>query len=431
MKKRLFACICALALLAGAFPSAAALEGESLRAADQLAALELIGNAGSGDYGLEAPATRAQAVALLVRMAGAEAAAENASWDSGFVDVPAGAAAEIAYAASQGWAGGVRPGEFQPDGTLTANAWFSLLLRMLGYLDREGDFSPEYAAVFARRIGLTPRAYSGSMTRGDLCQSAADALTFPYRDGSGTVIERIAASKPSLRAAANALGLLDPVLSARQVSDRLTSAVFCLDLYSRQRHIAGGKPSSTSSGFFISADGLAVTCCHSIRGAVYGTATLSTGEVYEVERVIYYDEGTDIAVLRISRTSAAGAAASAFNYIEPAGSADVRPGDTVYSLGNPLGLGLSVSQGIVSAAGRQVEGYTLPCIVNTADISSGSSGGVLLNAYGQAVAVSIGAYTRGNSMYLGVPIDPVMEADLTVQGLTLEETAAAHPPVED
>ena len=59
--------------------------------------------------------------------------------------------------------------------------------------------------------------------------------------------------------------------------------------------------------------------------------------------------------------------------------------------------------------------------MNTADISQGSSGGALLNVYGHVIAVTSGAYTYGNNMYLAVPADPVLEADLTVSGLTLKE----------
>ena len=44
-----------------------------------------------------------------------------------------------------------------------------------------------------------------------------------------------------------------------------------------------------------------------------------------------------------------------------------------------------------------------------------------MNIYGQVVAVTTGAYAQGNSMYLGVPVDPVMEADLTQEGWTLAE----------
>lgn len=59
--------------------------------------------------------------------------------------------------------------------------------------------------------------------------------------------------------------------------------------------------------------------------------------------------------------------------------------------------------------------------MNTADISQGSSGGALLNVYGQVIAVTSGAYTYGNSMYLAVPVDPVMSADLTSHSWTLKE----------
>ena len=139
--------------------------------------------------------------------------------------------------------------------------------------------------------------------------------------------------------------------------------------------------------------------------------------------VVWYDPDIDLAVLRISPTSTDGKTASAFAYLELAGTADIRSGDTVYTLGNPLGLGLAVSSGIISAPARDVDRYALPCVMNTADISQGSSGGALLNVYGHVIAVTSGAYTYGNNMYLAVPADPVMEADLTVPGLTLEEVA--------
>ena len=72
------------------------------------------------------------------------------------------------------------------------------------------------------------------------------------------------------------------------------------------------------------------------------------------------------------------------------------------------------------------ERYALPCVMSTADISEGSSGGALLNVYGQAVAVTSGAYVYGNSMYLAVPIDPILTADLTGEGLTLPEVLEAE-----
>lgn len=423
MKKRFFALLCALALLAGAVPAAAALEGEARRAADTLATLDLI-DTSSADA-LDKPATRAQATILLVRLAGAWQAAAKDLWISGFTDVPAWADTAVTYAAHRGWVSGTALTRFSPDSTVTANAWCAMLLRMLGYSDKSGDFTVSDAAAFAQRIGLVSRAYSGAMTCGDLYEAARDALSFSYKDGSGTVAARLATQSAEAKASANALGLLDEALTARQVADRHMAAVFCLDTYEKQKEIGAREPSANASGFFISADGLAVTNYHSIEDAIYATATLATGEVFPVETVLYYDTDIDIAVLRVSRTSTVKKVTSAFAYLELAGTADVRPGDTVYTLGNPLGLGLAVSSGIVSAVGRDVDRYALPCVMNTADISKGSSGGALLNIYGQVVAVTTGAFTYGNNMYLAVPVDPVLEADLTGPGLSLPEVVKA------
>jgi S1-C subfamily serine protease len=415
---------CALVLLLGVMTvPAAALEGETQRSADILATLGLVQGTGS-DYALDDNVTRAQAAVLLVRLAGAEQLAEKGSWGSGFRDMPAWASDAITYAAYQGWVTGVTTSDFKPNNSVTANAWFTMLLRMLGYSDKSGDFTVSDAAAFAQRVGLTTQSYDGAMTRGSVFQTMLDALTFSYRDGRGTVVSRLVERGACSRATANALGLLDAELTARQVADRHMAAVFALDTYASQKYIDAETPSGNSSGFFISADGLAVTNYHSIDGAIYATATLSNGETYPVERVIYYDAGIDIAVLKLSTTSTDNKTTSAFSYLELAGTEDIRPGDTVYTLGNPLGLGLAVSSGIISAVERVVDGYDLPCVMDTADISQGSSGGALLNTHGRVIAVTSGAYIYGNNMYLAVPVDPVLTADLTVEGWTLTEVAA-------
>ena len=226
----------------------------------------------------------------------------------------------------------------------------------------------------------------------------------------------------------DALGRLRPALAARQAADRCTGAVFRLDTYETEAYWKDGISTGEASGFFISADGLAVTNYPSIQDAVRAAAVLSTGDVSEVESVIYYDPGIDIAVLRVSQTALKGHDTTAFATLElaPSGTGDLRVGDTVYAIGSPLGLGLAVSSGIVSATQREVDRYDLPCVMSTADISEGSSGGALLNVYGQVVAVTSGAYVYGNSMYLAVPIDPVLSADLTGQGQTLAEVQAAE-----
>lgn len=425
MKKRVLAFLCALLLLTGAVPFAAAQEGETLRAADALHTLGLINGTGASGYALESPATRAQAAVLLVRLAGAQQDAAADNWFSGYRDVPAWASRAVHYAVHQGWIDSPASAglDFHPNTAITADEWFTFLLRMLGYDDAAGDFSPDSAALFAQHIGLTPQASTGSLSRGQLFVLLESALSFSYKDGSATVISHLIDRGIVSRAAANALGFLSPVLTARQVAERYTAAAFHLDVYTRQIELDIDMPMVNASGFFISADGLAVTNYHTIEDSVHAVATLSTGEVYPVQRVLYYDPDADIAVIQISKTSRSGHVTSAFAHLDiaPSGTRDVRPGDPVYTLSDPLGMGLAVSSGIISATNRDVERYSVPCLMSTADISQGSSGGALLNALGQVIGVTSGAYTYGNSMYLAVPIDPVLSADLTGEGWTIRE----------
>ena len=433
MTKRFLALACAMALTAAAAAPAAALSGEQSRAADALYTLGLAKGTQGTDRSLEleAPATRAAAAILLVRLAGKEEAAAQNVWRAGFWDVSGAAAGAVNYAARQKWISGVSDVKFQPEQTITANAWCAFLLRMLGYSDKAGDFAVENAARFARQIGLTDLTYTGPLSRGDLFDIARGALNFHYKDSEDTILSRLISQGTVSRAAANALGLTAEELTARQIADRCTAAVFQLDSYETQEAAGKREPDSNASGFFISKDGVAVTNYHSLRNAVSAEVTLVTGEKYPVERVLYYDTGMDIAVFRVSKTSLSGQKASAFAWLEMAGTQDLQMGDAVYSIGNPLGLGLSVSEGIVSDPSRTVERYTVPCIMDTADISKGSSGGALLNAYGQAVGITSGAYTYGNSMYLAVPVNPAMTADLTVQGWTLAELAALEAADEN
>lgn len=117
-----------------------------------------------GDYDLDAPATRAQAAVLLVRLAGAQADAAADPWFAGFQDVPSWAADAVDYAAHQGWVTGVSETAFNPDGNIDAGDWYACLLRMLGY-EENTDFTLADAASFARRAGLTTRVYDGPMSR--------------------------------------------------------------------------------------------------------------------------------------------------------------------------------------------------------------------------------------------------------------------------
>ena len=395
MKKKLLSLVCALALTVSLLPAAQALEGDGVRAARALASLSLVSGTGSG-YDTDADATQEQAAALLVRLLGAEKAARADKRNCGWKEVPRWAWSAVNYCAYQSlidWS------EYLPNGALEAKLWCAMLLRALGYGEELGSD----AARTALRIGLISRPLDGTLTRGDLFETALAALTYPKKDG-GTLL------------------------------DRTLSAVLCLKLYNSEKAVEKGNASANASAFLIRSDGLAVTNYHSIDGAVAGTATLATGEVCAIERVLYYDEGIDLAVLRIARTSEEGENIPRFHAIPLAGAREARVGDAVYAIGNPLGLGLALSEGVISSTTHETDLSARPCIVSDATISRGSSGGVLLNALGHAVAVTTGAYAYGNNMYLCVPVDPAMEAELSGEGMTLDEVreavAAAHEAAE-
>ena len=395
MKKQLLSLLCALILLLGAVPSAAALEGESRQAAETLAALRLIDAVPSGEA-LNRPAARIHGTNLLVRLSGA-----------GKADLPSGAQD---YAVSRGWVT-VTSGQSDP---LPTAEFCAALLRLLGY---EG-FTDENAALFARRAALTTRDYGETLTLGDLYQLARDALAFPGRNGESLAQGLV---RKGLCTQAQIQDLFPETLTARQVADRHMAAAFQLDVYYTEKAFQNNRRSNGGSGFFVSADGLAVTNYHTIADAVLATATLITGETFLVEEVLFYNPDVDLALLRISRTSTAKTEVPFFSYLEIAEEPDLRRGDRIYTLGVPLGITPAISEGIVSATDHEVEKFSSSCVVNTADISHGSSGGALLNIYGHVVGVTSGAYEAGNSLYISVPLAPILEADWEAEGISLAE----------
>lgn len=421
MKRRIFALFCALFLVFSALPTASALEGDDQRTADALATLGLVQGANDGSYALDKFATRAQGAVLLLRLSGEQKEAGSTP-SQGYRDLPAWAAQAINHVSARGWLPGKQTG-FSPNLSISAKDWCAALLRLTGWSD--SDFAAQGAPAFAQHIGLISRACpEGPLTRAQLFETAWDALVYPRKDGT-TLIGDLVSSGAVTRSSASALGLLDQELTLREAADRHLSAVFQLNGFSTDALAKLHAPDTSASGFFIRPDGVAVTNCHSIAGAVQAQAQLSTGESYPVESVLWYDEGMDLAVIQVSRTSTKGVECPAFATLELVGSEELRPGDTVYSFGSPLGLGLAANQGNISSIRHEIPKYTLPCIVSNADISHGSSGGALLNVYGHVVGITTGAYVNGNNMYLSVPADPLLKLKLPQTGKSLAEVKAA------
>jgi S1-C subfamily serine protease len=161
---------------------------------------------------------------------------------------------------------------------------------------------------------------------------------------------------------------------------------------------------SLGSGVLVSADGLLVTSAHIVDGADAIRAELSSGRVLDVQ-LLGIDAETDLAVLR-----SADPELPAVPLADPAA---LRAGDVVLAIGNPFGIGQTVSLGIVSAIGRTYLGLTdIENFIQTdAAINPGNSGGALLDARGRLVGINTAILSKsGLSEGVGfaIPIDMVM-----------------------
>ena len=158
-----------------------------------------------------------------------------------------------------------------------------------------------------------------------------------------------------------------------------------------------GTKIKTGSGFFIREDGLAVTNFHVIKGATAAVAVTSDGQRHKVLGVYATGEkdNIDLALIQVE--------GEGFPALKLADSDAVRVGETVYALGNPLGLKNTFSTGIISGLNREIDGMRF--IQTTAPISPGSSGGVLLDASGKVVGVTTAFAASGQNINLIVPIN--------------------------
>jgi serine protease Do len=163
------------------------------------------------------------------------------------------------------------------------------------------------------------------------------------------------------------------------------------------------------SGFFISADGYAVTNNHVVDHAKIVQVTTDDGAVYKA-KVVGTDPKTDLALIKVD-------ADKSFPYVKFAEN-DPRVGDWVVAVGNPFGLGGTVTAGIVSARGRDIgSGPYDDYIQIDAPINKGNSGGPAFNMDGNVIGVNTAIFSpSGGSVGIGFDI-PADTAKLVVAQL--------------
>ena len=156
------------------------------------------------------------------------------------------------------------------------------------------------------------------------------------------------------------------------------------------------KVSSIGSGFLISKDGFIVTNNHVIDDADEITVSLNDGSKYKA-KIIGIDKKTDLALLKISTNKE-------LKFVNFGDSNKARIGDWVIVVGNPYGLGGSVTVGIVSARGRSLNNniQSEEFIQTDAAINKGNSGGPIFNTKGEVIGISSAIFSpSGGNVGIG------------------------------
>lgn len=164
---------------------------------------------------------------------------------------------------------------------------------------------------------------------------------------------------------------------------------------------------SLGSGVIISQDGYIVTNNHVVEGADKIKVSI-TGDQKEYDaKVIGRDAKSDIAIIKIDIKSA-----DAISFYD---SDDVKVGDVVFALGNPFGVGQTITQGIVSATGRSSVGIVEyeNFIQTDASINPGNSGGALINSAGYLIGINSAIISKsGGNVGIGFAIPSNMVSSI-------------------
>ena len=160
-------------------------------------------------------------------------------------------------------------------------------------------------------------------------------------------------------------------------------------------------PTNLGSGVIVSEDGYIVTNAHVIEKADEITVAFNDGRKSRA-RIIGSDPDSDLAVIKVDMTG-----------LIPLGfrEAPIRVGDLALAIGNPFGVGQTVTQGIISATGRTGLGVNKfeDFIQTDAAINPGNSGGALVDAHGELVGINTVIFSRsGGSMGIGFAIPTVL-----------------------
>ncbi len=214
------------------------------------------------------------------------------------------------------------------------------------------------------------------------------------------VVEAVEAVMPSVVNVATA-----SVVQYADFYDRLMR-----EYYGWGNSVPREKLNSIGSGVIIDEDGWVLTNLHVLRRASRVEVKLWNGEVYEADPTVVATELSDVALLKLRLPPGKKLKALRFARDE-----DLLLGETVLALGNPFGLGGTVTRGILSSKNRRPAVEDVPLdyqdwLQTDAAINPGNSGGPLINLEGELIGLNVAVYREGQGIGFAIPVKKVAEA---------------------
>ncbi len=412
MKKTILSLLLCITMFVGFIPQATYAQTardtsfEEKLAAD-LKQLGLFKGVSDTNFDLNREPTRVEALVMLIRVLGKENTALNSNSNHPFVDVPDWADKYVGYAYENGLTKGTSSTTFGVENASSA-MYITFILRALGYSDTDGiDFAWDNPYTLAKKINIMPSSVDiDNFWRADAVAISHAALSVTLKNSEQTLAEKlISAGVFSKNQYDTYYGdsFEDNIednkkeLSAEQIYEKCSSAVFYIEVYN-----SFGEMTASGSGFFIDNNGTAITNYHVINGCYSAKITLSDEKkTHDIMGVYDFDENEDWAIIDTGVKNS--------NYLEIGASSTVVGGATVFAIGSPLGLQNTISQGLISNPQRTEENVSY--IQTSAAISSGSSGGALLNKYGEVIGVTSASYIDGQNLNLALPMSYIPLAD--------------------
>ena len=178
--------------------------------------------------------------------------------------------------------------------------------------------------------------------------------------------------------------------SSSQIFNKVSPSVVYIETYDFNE-----KPLASGSGFSLDSTGKIATNFHVIEGANSAKVKTANGKLYNVEKILSYDKNQDLAILKID--------GSGLTPVTLGDSDKAETGDKIYTIGNPLGMESTISDGLISTKSRVLDGLDL--IQISAPISHGSSGGVLVNEQGETIGITSSGIDQGQNLNFAIPIN--------------------------